>query len=675
MLIGILFKTIGTNYRHNQVIEIFHMNMGGGGVWKLPRPRAKGVPFFSRNQIATTLHQVGVLLELKGANPFRTRSYFNGSRTISTLTEDFGEVVISGRLMELKGIGKGLGSGITNAVLEGEWPEDWIELFDKTPSGLIVMLGIPNLGPKRIKLLNEELGITNIIELQESCEAGEIEDLSGFGKKSQQKILDGIQLLKRFNARRRLDIGLLYGNALKELISNIPKVEQIELAGSARRKKESIGDLDLVIGAKSEHHDEISNSILSLPGIADIKGAGDSKISLILDTSIFENEFNLGNLDGGVLDAIGGEDYEKMEATGTIDAQVRIVPPNMFPFTLAYFTGSKEHNIRMRQRALDRGLKLNEFGLIPIAKIDDLKGIEAAQFSIKADSEEDIYKSLDLPYIVPELREDLGEIEAGEENNLPELITIDSIRGAFHNHTTLSDGEATLEQMADEAQKLNWKYLGISDHSESLKIANGANANDLLNQGKLIEKYNSTWKEKGNDFRLFHGVESDILENGKLDYSEDVLRELDYVVASVHAMTKWNNRDESENTEDLIKTIENKYTTMLGHPTGRIIQGRNGYEVDMHAVIRTMGEMNENGIFKAIELNASPYRLDLDWRLCKFAKMCGVPVSINPDAHDLMGLRDVRFGTYIARKGWLEKSDVLNTKSSEEVATLFSKRS
>ena len=674
MVLDILFKTIGTCNRHNQVMVSLHLNMGGGSVWKLPKPRAKGAPYFSRNQIATTLHQVGILLELRGANPFRTRSYFNGSRTISTLNDDFGEIVASGRIVDLKGIGKGLGSGITKAVLEGEWADDWIDLFESTPSGLIEMLGIPNLGPKRIKLLNEELGITDVIGLQDSCEAREIEELSGFGKKSQQKILDGIQLLKRFNARRRLDIGLLYGNALKELISNIQYVEKIELAGSARRKKESIGDLDLVIGADPNHHEQISNSILSLPGIADVKGAGDSKISLILDTSIFENEFNLGAVDGGVLEAIGGEDYEKMEATGTIDAQVRIVPINMFPFTLAYFTGSKEHNIRMRQRALDRGLKLNEFGLIPISESGELKGIEAAKYSINANSEEEIYAKLDLPYIVPELREDLGEIEAAELNNLPELISVDAINGAFHNHTTLSDGEATLEQMADEAQKLKWKYLGVSDHSENLKIANGANANDLLEQGKIIEKYNADWNQRGVDFRLFHGVESDILENGNLDYSNEVLDHLDYVVASVHAISKWNNRDESENTEEIIRTIENKYTTMLGHPTGRIIQGRDGYDIDMHAVIRTMGEMNENGIFKAIELNASPYRLDLDWRLCKFAKMCGVPVSINPDAHDLMGLRDVRFGTYIARKGWLEKSDVLNTKSSEEVAKLFSKR-
>jgi DNA polymerase (family 10) len=648
--------------------------MGGGGVWKLPKPRAKGPPHFSRNQIATALHQVGVLLELRGANPFRTRSYFNGSRTISTLNEDFGEIVASGRLLDLKGIGKGLGAGITKAVLDGEWANDWIELFETTPSGLIEMLGIPNLGPKRIKLLNEELEITNIIELQESCEAGDIEELNGFGKKSQQRILDGIKLLKRFNARRRLDIGLLYGNALKNLISKISNVEKIELAGSARRKKESIGDLDLVVGADIIYHESISNSILSLPGIADIKGAGDSKISLILDTSIFENEFDIGNVDEGVLEAIGGEDYEKMEASGTIDAQVRIVPTNMFPFTLAYFTGSKEHNIRMRQRALDRNLKLNEFGLIPIDQIGELKGIEAAKFSLNANSEEDIYKILDLPYIVPELREDLGEIEAAELNNLPELISINSIKGAFHNHTTLSDGEATLEQMADAAQKLNWEYLGISDHSQSLKIANGASPEDLLEQGKLIKKYNLEWQNSNKRFRMFHGVESDILEEGKLDYSDEVLKELDYVVASVHAISKWKNRDESENTEDLMRTIENKYTTMLGHPTGRIIQGRDGYEVDLHAIIQRMGEINKEGVFKAIELNASPYRLDLDWRLCKYAKMCGVPVSINPDAHDIVGLKDVRYGAHIARKGWLENSDVLNTKNSKEIIELFNKR-
>ncbi len=647
--------------------------MGGGGVWKLPSPRKNGPPYFSRNQIATAMHQIGVLLELSGANPFRTRSYFNGSRTISTLNEDLGEIVASGRLMQLKGIGKGLGASITKAILDGEWEQNWINLFESTPPGLIEMLGIPNMGPKRIKLLNEELGITNITELQDSCEAGEIEELEGFGKKSQQKIIDGIKLLKRFNARRRLDIGLRYGNALKQLISNIKHVEKIELAGSARRRKESIGDLDLVVGANPINHEDISNSILSLPGIANIKGAGDSKISLILDTSIFENEINIGTVDEGVLEAIGGEDYEKMETTGTIDAQVRIVPIEMFPFTLAYFTGSKEHNIRMRQRALDRNLKLNEFGLIPIGEIGELKGIEAAKYSIKAESEEDIYKTLELPYITPELREDLGEIEAGEENNLPDLITVEALNGAFHNHTTLSDGEATLEQMADEAQRLKWKYLGISDHSESLKIANGASANDLLEQGNKIKTYNAEWENKNIDFRIFHGVESDILQDGKLDYSDEILQNLDYVVASVHAISKWNNRDESENTEDLIRAVENRHTTMLGHPTGRIIQGRDGYDIDLHAVIRTMGELNENGIFKAIELNASPYRLDLDWRMCKFAKKCGVPVSINPDAHDLRGLRDIYYGIHIARKGWLETTDVLNTKSSDQVAKLFNK--
>lgn len=648
--------------------------MGGGSVWKLPKARSKGVPYFSRNQISTVLHQVGVLLELNGANPFRTRSYFNGSRTISNLNENLGEIIASGRLRELKGIGKGLGGSIEKAVLEGEWAEDWIELFENTPNGLIEMLGIPNLGPKRIKLLNETLGISSIKELQSSCENQEIEELEGFGKKSQQKIIDGIQLLKRFNSRRRLDIGLMYGNALKHLISNIKHVEKIELAGSARRRKESIGDLDLVVGAKIEFHEKISNSILSLPGIADIKGAGDSKISVILDTSIFENEFNLGNVDDGVLEAIGGEEYEKMEASGTIDAQIRLVSLDMFPFTLAYFTGSKEHNIRMRQRALDRGLKLNEFGLIPLDKIDDEIGIKAAKYSLKAESEKEIYKILDLPYIVPELREDLGEIEEGEKNNLPNLITSNSLLGAFHNHTTSSDGEATLEQMSEAAQNLNWKYLGISDHSQSLKIANGLSPEELIKQGEIIKKYNSEWELKNKDFKIFHGVESDILDNGKLDYKDEILETLDYVVASVHAIGKWKNRDEADNTEDLFNAIENKYTTMLGHPTGRIIQGREGYEVDMHAIIRRMGELNQEGVFKAIELNASPYRLDLDWRLCKFAKMCGVPISINPDAHDITGLKDVRFGTYIARKGWLEKSDILNTKDSIEVMELFSKR-
>ena len=613
------------------------------------------------------MHQVAILLELNGANVFRVRSYQNASRMLGGLTEDLGELVTTGRLFELKGIGKGLGSALTQAIMEGHWPKDWVDLHTNTPQGLIEMLGIPGLGPKRIKLMNEELGVDSVAALKEAALDDLIAPMKGFGKKSQQRMLDGIELLARFRARRRLDIGLMYGEAFQNKISQISGVLKAQLAGSARRRKETIGDLDLVVAVEQEHHEEVAESILSLPGIADVKGAGDSKISLILDTTIFEGGFTVGHIDPNVLDAIGGDDYEQLESSGTIDAQVRLVPPEVFAFTLAYFTGSKEHNIAMRQRAIDRGLKLNEFGLIPDADAGGLKGMAAAKFSLPALSEQEIYQHLELEWVTPELREDTGEILAAESSSLPQLITGNDIRGELHNHTTLSDGEATLEEMADTARKMGWNWLGVADHSPTLKIANGASAEDLLQQGETIRKYNTSWANEGVDFQLFHGVESDILEGGKLDHPDDVLSQLDYTVASVHALSKWKARDEIQNTEELIRCIDHPATTILGHPTGRILQGRDGYEVDLFAVLEHMAEHNDEGRLKAVELNASPYRLDLDWRLCKHAKGLGVPVIINPDAHSIRGLADISYGVMAARKGWIEANDVLNSLTSTDL--------
>ena len=637
-----------------------------GGSWTLAKPRTSGPPYFSRNQISTALHQMAVLLELSGANMFRTRSYQNASRLIGSLSQDLGELVASGDIYELKGIGKGLGSAISQAVGEGKWPEDWVELHESTPQGLIEMLGIPGVGPKKIKMLHDELGVMSVADLQEVCVKNEVAPMKGFGAKSQQKILDGIDLLARFSARRRLDIGLRYGQTFLSMIQQLPGVERAELAGSARRRRETIGDLDIVAAVKPEDVEDVTNNILSLKGIADVKGAGDSKVSVILDTSIFEDGFSLGHLDANVLDAIGGESYEQLESGGTIDAQVRLVPSHVFPYTLAYFTGSKEHNIRMRQVAQDKGLKLNEFGLMPET---DLTGLEAAATSLPAVDEADIYAHLGLRYVTPELREDLGEMEASAAGELPELISLSNVKGALHTHTTLSDGDASLEQMADAARRMGWNWLGIADHSPTLQIANGASADDLIAQHQTMQKYNAEWKNEDVDFRLFSGVESDILEDGKLDHPDDVLSQIDYVVASVHAMTRWRGRDESQNTEDLLKCLEHPATTVLGHPTGRILQGRDGYEVDLHTVLEHMSEANKEGELKAVELNASPYRLDLDWRLCKRAKELGVPVVINPDAHSIKGLGDIDYGVMVARKGWLENDDILNSLSGEEMAT------
>ena len=638
--------------------------------WSLPRPRRNGPPYYSKSNVVMVLEQVGVLLELKGANPFRVRSYQNASRTLGGLEEDLWAVTSEGRLTDVKGIGKGIAGLITEALTEGTWGEIG-ELYTSVPSGLIEMLAIPGLGPKRIKQFHDELQIESIDQLRVAGENGHLRELDRMGAKSEQKVLDGIELLKRFSGRRRLDVGLLYGEALEGRIAAMEGVSRAQLAGSTRRRKETIGDLDIVAAVLPEDVEVVTEQIVNLPGIADVKGAGSSKVSIILGTEFFSDEVVDSGLDGGVLEALGGDAYEEMASNTTIDAQVRLVPPHVFAFTLAYFTGSKEHNVRMRQRALDKGLRLNEFGLFPVDQVGDLKGIEAAKFSLPADNESDIYTHLDLHWVPPELREDSGEIEASLAGKLPQLMEPSMLKGDFHNHTTASDGTASLEQMAQAAQDLGWEFLGIADHSQILQVASGLSPDELISQSAEVRALNESWADRGVDFRLFHGNECDILPDGSLDYTDEERSILDHVVGSVHQLPTWMKRDEVENTEALIRAIEEPSFTILGHPTGRILGGRDGFPVDLHAVLRRMGELNAEGNLKIVEINASPYRLDLDWRYCRYAKEQGVPISINPDAHSTQGLKDVWFGAQIARKGWLEQNDIINCRSGAELEQLL----
>jgi len=638
--------------------------------WSLPRPRRNGPPYYSKSNVVMVLEQVGVLLELKGANPFRVRSYQNASRTLGGLEEDLWAVTSEGRLTDVKGIGKGIAGLITEALTEGTWGEIG-ELYTSVPSGLIEMLAIPGLGPKRIKQFHDELQIESIDQLRVAGENGHLRELDRMGAKSEQKVLDGIELLKRFSGRRRLDVGLLYGEALEGRIAAMEGVSRAQLAGSTRRRKETIGDLDIVAAVLPEDVEVVTEQIVNLPGIADVKGAGSSKVSIILGTEFFSDEVVDSGLDGGVLEDLGGDAYEEMASNTTIDAQVRLVPPHVFAFTLAYFTGSKEHNVRMRQRALDKGLRLNEFGLFPVDQVGDLKGIEAAKFSLPADNESDIYTHLDLHWVPPELREDSGEIEASLAGKLPQLMEPSMLKGAFHNHTTASDGTASLEQMAQAAQDLGWEFLGIADHSQILQVASGLSPDELISQSAEVRALNESWADRGVDFRLFHGNECDILPDGSLDYTDEERSILDHVVGSVHQLPTWMKRDEVENTEALIRAIEEPSFTILGHPTGRILGGRDGFPVDLHAVLRRMGELNAEGNLKIVEINASPYRLDLDWRYCRYAKEQGVPISINPDAHSTQGLKDVWFGAQIARKGWLEQNDIINCRSGAELEQLL----
>ncbi len=639
--------------------------------WSLPKPRSAGPPYATKSQVVAVLEQVAVLLELKGANLFRTRAYQNGSRALASMEEDLLTVVQEGRLTQVKGIGKGISGLVTEAVLEGTWGE-LAGLYDSVPAGLIEIIGIPGLGPKRARVMYEELGVDSVESLKAACEMGHIAPLAGFGDKSQQKYLDGIELLRRYQGRSRMDIGLTFGRAFEARIAAVPGVVKAQLAGSARRRRETIGDLDIVAAALPEDHDSVIESILSFPGIAEVKGHGESKVSLIL-----EQEMLAAASGGGSMDAQLVEAMMERSTDATIDAQVRIVAPETFPFTLAYFTGSKEHNIRLRQLAIDKGLRLNEFGLFSEEAAGEAIGMEAAKHTLPCTDEADIYRHLGLEWVTPELREDMGEVEAatiGTSAGLPNLIENSDLRGALHNHTIASDGVNTLEEMAAAAQALGWQYLGIADHSEVLNIGGrqiGVPADGIPAQAKMIQTLNETWADAGTDFRIFHGSECDILVDGALDYPDSTRRSLSHIVGSVHALGSWRGRDEIANTEALIRAIENPTFTILGHPTGRILQGREGFPVDMHAILRRMGELNAEGQLKAVEINASPYRLDLDWRLCKYAKEQGVPVCINPDAHDTEGLKDVWYGIQVARKGWLEAVDVLNTRSGVELQALL----
>ena len=639
--------------------------------WSLPKPRSAGPPYATKSQVVAVLEQVAVLLELKGANLFRTRAYQNGSRALASMEEDLLTVVQEGRLTQVKGIGKGISGLVTEAVLEGTWGE-LAGLYDSVPAGLIEIIGIPSLGPKRARVMYEELGVDSVESLKAACEMGHIAPLAGFGDKSQQKYLDGIELLRRYQGRSRMDIGLTFGRAFEARIAAVPGVVRAQLAGSARRRRETIGDLDVVAAALPEDHDSVIESILSFPGIAEVKGHGESKVSLIL-----EQEMLAAASGGGSMDAQLVEAMMERSTDATIDAQVRIVAPETFPFTLAYFTGSKEHNIRLRQLAIDKGLRLNEFGLFSEEAAGEAIGMEAAKHTLPCTDEADIYRHLGLEWVTPELREDMGEVEAatiGTSAGLPNLIENSDLRGALHNHTIASDGVNTLEEMAAAAQALGWQYLGIADHSEVLNIGGrqiGVPADGIPAQAKMIQTLNETWADAGTDFRIFHGSECDILVDGALDYPDSTRRSLSHIVGSVHALGSWRGRDEIANTEALIRAIENPTFTILGHPTGRILQGREGFPVDMHAILRRMGELNAEGQLKAVEINASPYRLDLDWRLCKYAKEQGVPVCINPDAHDTEGLKDVWYGIQVARKGWLEAVDVLNTRSGVELQALL----
>jgi len=564
----------------------------------------------SKEDVIELLESIARLLELKGENVFKIRAYTNAVRTLETFSGDFNALVEEGRLGEVGGIGSALEEKITEFATSGALPY-FESLKAEFPATLFDLFELQGLGPKKIKALWEELEITTIEALEAACKDGRVASLKGFGAKTATNILTSIEARKQYAGAFRFGDIAAVAEILLEEIKDLQEVLQASIAGSYRRRKEVVHDLDFLVATREPV--SVSEFFVKHPLVETVLAHGATKSSVRL---------KLG-----------------------IQADLRVVTPEQYPSALNYFTGSKEHNIALRSRALARGWTLNEYRLGP-----DEKAKKTPDPIPPIHTEADLYRALGLDFIEPELREDRGEIAAAAENRLPKLIELENLRGTFHNHTTSSDGRSTLEEMADAAQELGLQYLGISDHSVSSFQAHGLDASRLLEQVARIRELN---EEYAPDFRLFAGVECDILKDGSLDYPDEVLAQLDYVVASVHASFT---QPQAEMTARLIKAISNSHVTMLGHMTGRLLLSRDAYALDIPAVIDAAAETGT-----IIELNSSPRRLDMDWRWWPLAKEKGVRCSINPDAHHVSHLQFLWNGIGVARKGWLTAADVVNT--------------
>jgi len=569
----------------------------------------------TKDEVAAALDEMGTLLALKGENAFRCNAYHNASRTVQQLDGDLKQLVAEGKLSEVRGIGDTLQEKITTLVKTGRH-KFLDELRASVPEGLVQMLRLPGIGPKKVKALYDTLGIDTIEKLKAACDSGVVASQKGFGEKTQQKILEGIAFLGTVGNRVRIDLVLPLGRALLEQIKTMPGVVRAELCGSLRRRRETSKDIDILVS--SANAQPIMEAFVKLPEVLQIVGQGPTKSSIVAAM----------HLDGVKV---------------TLNADLRVVTDEQFPFALLYFTGSKEHNIRMRQRAIDKGWLLNEYGL----------GSDSHRVAAK--NEEDIFAALGLSLIPPELREDTGELEAAEAKKIPALVVDADIRGVFHNHTTYSDGTASLEEMALASKALGFEYFGVADHSQSLTIARGLSPSVVRKQWAEIDRVNA--KLKG--VTIIKGTEVDILEDGSLDYDDELLAGFDYVVASVHSLF---NMPEEVMTARVCKALAHPAVTMLGHSTGRLLLKRDGYKINLDTVLKCAAQHG-----KMIEINAQPSRLDLDWVHVKRAKAMGIPIVINPDAHSPGELDLYRFGVDVARRGWLTKDDVFNTRSLKDV--------
>ena len=570
------------------------------------------------------LKDIAVFLELKGENSFKIRAYQSGARALERLEENFDTIVQEGKIASLQGIGQALALKIETLYHEGYLPF-YDNLKASIAPGLIEFLEIPGLGGKKVKHIHDALGIETIEALKVACESGAIEALDGFGAKSAEKILSGIANREAYGKRH---LWWSVQGFVQDIVKGLeaqPLVKRASVAGSFRRRLETVGDLDFIVA--SDTPGPIMDWFTQIEGVKEITAKGETKSSVR-----FENG---------------------------IQADLRIVSEQVFVFALHHFTGSKDHNVMMRQRALSMGYRLSEWGIfdkdseenIPIDAVKDIE------------TEADLFKFFGLEMIEPELREGLGEISVAENDALPKLIEKQEIRGVFHNHTTLSDGMNTLDEMVQQAELLGWSYLGFADHSKSSVQANGLNEERVLRMIEQIEAFNQSGSSS---VTAFSGIECDILKDGTLDLEESVLERLDYVVASVHSSFS---QSEEEMTQRVIRAIESPSVTMLGHPTGRLLLRREGYRINIPKVIDAA---IANRVI--IEINANPQRLDMDWRFWKQAVQRGLMCSINPDAHSIRNLSYYEAGVNIARKGWIEADRLLNTRYTDGIKRWFRER-
>jgi DNA polymerase (family 10) len=582
-------------------------------------------------EIAALFSEIADILELRGENVFRVNAYRRAAQNIEGLAQAIEDVASEGVLNELPGIGRDLEAKIIEYLKSGEM--DYLnELRKETPQVLLDMLRIPGIGPKTALRLHAELAINSLEELRQAAIDHRIQKLPKMKAKSEDNILKGLDFLSRASARTPIGIALPLAQRIITGLAQLPEVNRISLAGSLRRFRETIGDIDIL--ATSSAPEKVIKRFAHLDDAARILAEGSTKGSIVT--------------------------REK------IQADLRVVEEASYGSALNYLTGSKEHNIRLREIAIQKGMKLSEYGVFRTAggSREKRKAGQKAQkwIRIAGKTEEDVYAALGLPYIPAEIREDSGEIEAARAGTLPTLIELEDIRGDLHCHSNYSDGAATLKEIAAAGKKKGYSYILVTDHSQSLRIANGLSAQRLRNQLAEIDSINATLK----GFQLLKGSEVDILPDGSLDMDEALLARLDVVYIAVHSMFKMSRADM---TKRVVRALENPYAHILAHPTGRLLGMRDAFDIDMDEVIRAAARTGT-----AIEINAHPARLDLDAANCRAASAAGVKLGIGTDSHVLSELDCMIYGLGTARRGWLTKADILNTKTTRQLISLLKKR-